>query len=101
MPFFLLTANLVMMLALVFKSAFLPPQIPLFYSKPQGEAQLVNWWFIFLLPFLLNLFFFLNSLFYKRYFFSNEFVKSVFYYLKIFLLVSYTVIFLKIIFLIT
>ncbi|MEK7071281.1 MAG: hypothetical protein AAB966_05745 [Patescibacteria group bacterium] len=101
MPFLLLTANLAMFLTILFKSSSLPPQIPIFYSRSHGETQLAAWWLILLIPLLLNFFFFLNSFIYKKYFYDNNYVKQLFYYLKLFLLVSFTAVFLKIIFLIS
>jgi len=100
MLFALLSANFLMILAFLFKFRSLPPQIPLFYSKPLGETQLVDWWFIFLLPLLLDCLYLLNFLVYKRFFANNQFVKTFLYYFKLFLIVSFTIIFLKILFLI-
>lgn len=101
MIFGLLIANLIMGFAFIFRLGSLPPQIPLFYSRPPGDLQLADWWFIFLLPLLLNFFFVLDTLFYRKYFTDNDFIAHVTYYFKIFLLVSFTYIFLKIIFLVT
>lgn len=101
MPLILLSANLLMVLSVVFKFSTLPPQIPLFYSLPQGELQLADWWFIILLPVLMNGLFLLNTLVYQNFFEGNEFVAKFSYYFKIFLIISITVIFLKIIFLVT
>lgn len=33
----------------------LPPQIPLYYSRPWGEDQIADLWFILLLPFFMHL----------------------------------------------
>lgn len=101
MPLILLSANLLMVLAIIFKFGSLPPQIPLFYSRPQGELQLAEWWFIFFLPFLMNGLFLVNTIIYQRFFEGNEFVKTFFYYFKLFLIIAFTVIFLKITFLVT
>lgn len=98
MIFVLLGANFMMILSVIFKLGTLPPQIPLFYSRPSGEKQLGEWWFIFLLPLLLNILYIVNKVLIKRYFPENAFVKTFSYYLNLFLIVSFTLIFLKIIF---
>lgn len=61
----------------------LPPQIPLFFSKPSGEDQLADTWFIVILPILMNLLIIANNIVTKKYFADNVFVKKVFYYLNI------------------
>ncbi len=101
MIFVLLGANFVMLLAFLFKLNQLPPQIPLFYSKATGDAQLADWWFLILIPILLNIFYALNTYVYKKFFLDNIFIKNTIFYLKLFLIISFTIIFLKIIFLIT
>ncbi len=100
MIFVLLGANFMMILAVVFKFGSLPPQIPLFYSRPDGELQLGQWWFIFIIPALLNLTFLLNNFLVKKYFPANSFVETFVYYFNLFLIISFTLIFLKIIFLV-
>lgn len=79
----------------------LPPQIPLFYSRPWGEEQLADSWMVFILPIILNLLFFLNKFIYNKFFFGNEFVKKIIDYLDIFLIIAITFIFIKIMLLIT
>ncbi|MFH1826908.1 MAG: hypothetical protein ABH812_00535 [bacterium] len=101
MIFYLIIANLVMLLSFFFKLSKLPPEIPFFYSKAAGDAQIADWWFIFLLPLLMNLLFYANSYIYKRYFLGNEFVEKIIYYFKLLLITSFTLIFVKIIFLVT
>jgi len=41
----------------------LPPEVPLFYSRPWGKEQLVNPWFLFLLPGLTLVIFLFNFAF--------------------------------------
>lgn len=101
MIFVLLGANFMMILAVIFKLGSLPPQIPLFYSRPDGELQLGQWWLIFIIPLLLNFFYILNNFLVKKYFPENSFVKTFVYYLNLFLIISFTLIFLKIIFLVS
>lgn len=35
---------------LIFSLSKLPPEVPLFYSRPWGEEQLGQWWQLFFLP---------------------------------------------------
>ncbi len=94
-------ADVLMIIAFILKLNKLPPQIPLFYSQTWGEDQLTDTWLIFLLPVFLNLLFFLNNYLYKKYFSGNELVKKIFYYLNLFLISGFTLIFIKIIFLVS
>ncbi len=94
-------SNLVMILTFLFRLSRLPPQLPLFYSKPWGEDQLVDSWLIFILPVLMNSFYFLNNWFYKKFFRENFFVKKIIDYLNLFLVVFTALFFLKIIFIVT
>jgi len=90
-----------MVLAFLLKLKTLPPQIPLFFSRPWGEAQLVDSWMIFFLLFLLDIFYFSNNYFYKKFFFDNLLVKKIIEYLNLFLIVGFTYIYLRIIFLVS
>lgn len=101
MLYFLIASNLLMILMFLLKFNHLPPQIPLFYSKPWGEDQLVEYWIIFILPVLLNFFFFLNRFIYKIFFVDDLVVKKIITYLNLFLIISITLVFLKIILLIS
>lgn len=97
----LLGADVLMIATFLFKYNRLPPQIPLFYSSPWGENQLADIWVIVLLPFFLNLLFFTNNYIVKKFYSDNELVKKIFYYLNLFLIISFTFIFIKIIFLVS
>ena len=101
MLYALIGSNVIMIGLFVLRFSTLPPQIPLFYSKPWGEDQLADSWMIFLLPIILDLLFVLNNFIYKKFFPENAFVKKVMNFLNGFLIISITLIFIKIIFLIT
>ena len=101
MTYPILTSNLLMMLALIFKFNRLPPQLPILYSRPWGEYQITDWWLIFLIPLIMNGLYFLNIFLYKKYFSNHEFIRTIFQYLNLFLVTAFTIIFLKIIFLVT
>ena len=97
----LIVCNVIMIGALLLRFNNLPPQIPIFFSKPWGEDQLVDTWMILILPILLDILYFTNLTLYKRCFQENEFVKKIVQYLNIFLMVTFTLIFIKIITLVT
>ncbi len=97
----LIVGNIVMFGILLLRFNSLPPQIPLFFSRPWGEDQLVDTWMIIILPLILNILFFINMWLYKRFFLGNEFEKKIINYLNIFLMIAVTLIFVKIITLIT
>ncbi|MBI3620217.1 hypothetical protein HY214_03700 [Candidatus Roizmanbacteria bacterium] len=101
MPYALLVADIIMGASVLLAFRSLPPQVPLFYSRPAGEEQLADTWTIILLPLLLHFFYFLNIIIVKRYFSENEFVKKMIHYVNLFLVVIFTVIFVKIIFLVS
>ena len=97
----LILANLIMLGVLLLRFNLLPPQIPLFYSKPPGEDQLADTWIILLLPALMNFLYILNNFIYRKYFKQNDLLKKIFYYLNLFIIISFTLILIKIIFVIT
>jgi len=101
MKIFLIAANIVMILTFGLRFSTLPPQIPLFYSKPWGEDQLSDSWLIFIMPLIMDILFFANIYFLNKYFKENDFVRNIINYLNFFIIVSITLIFIKIIFLVT
>lgn len=98
---FLIFGNIIMIGFFIFRFNFLPPQIPLFYSRSLGESQLADTWMIFLLPFILNILYIVNNYFEKKISLENNLIKKVFKYLNLFLITAFTLIFIKIIFLIS
>ncbi len=64
----LLGADIVMAALFAFKFRFFPEQIPLFYSRPWGEAQIADYWYIILIPVLMHIFYVLNGIVSKKYF---------------------------------
>ncbi|MFN4212396.1 MAG: hypothetical protein ACK4FL_00290 [Microgenomates group bacterium] len=101
MIYILLGSNFLMLTVFILRWSKMPPEIPLFYSQPWGERQLADWWVIFLLPIILNLLFFLNRYSQKKFFPENQLVIKIIEYLNLFLTFSFTLIFIKIILLIT
>ena len=94
-------ANLVLILFFIIRWSRLPPQIPLFYSRPWGEDQLVDSWMIFMLPIFMTGCFFLNELVYQKFFVDNLFVKKIIYFFNLFIILGFSYIFLKILLLVT
>jgi len=101
MSYPLIIANIIMAGILLVQFYHLPPQIPLFYSRPWGESQLADWWFILILPILMNLLYFFNRYIGKKFFSHNEFALKIITYFNFFLLFTFTLIFVRIIFLIS
>ncbi|KKP85937.1 MAG: hypothetical protein UR89_C0038G0002 [Candidatus Roizmanbacteria bacterium GW2011_GWA2_35_8] len=97
----LIGSNLLMIAAFIFKFNSLPPQLPLFYTLPWGEEQLADTWMIFIIPSIMTLIYFVNGYIRKKIFIDNLLVKKIFEILNIFLIVSFTLIFIKVIFLIS
>ncbi len=101
MAYALMACNAIMGLIVFLRYGTMPPQIPLFYSHAQGEDQLAEWWMIFILPILMDLFVILNGFVSAKLFPGNEYVKKVLRYLNIGIMATLTVVFVKIILLVT
>ncbi len=97
----LLGADALMTLTFILRFNRLPPQAPLFYSRFWGEDQLSDTWLIFILPIFLNLLFFINDYIFKKFYSDNELIKNIFYYLNLFLILGFSFIFIKIVFLVS
>lgn len=97
----LLGADALMIVTFILKYSRLPPQIPLFYSQLWGESQLADLWVIFALPVFMNILFFINQYIFNRFYSENVFIKNIFYYLNLFLIIGFTLIFIKIIFIVS
>lgn len=101
MNLYLLISNLLMIGTFAYKFNKLPPQIPLFYSKLAGEDQLVDLWMIIIIPILMNGFIFLNNYIARQFFPEDSFIRKMLYYANLFILISFTLIFIRIIFLVS
>ncbi|MFZ6035098.1 MAG: hypothetical protein ACOYUB_03040 [Patescibacteria group bacterium] len=97
----LVAANILMIGTFLLKLGGLPPQLPLFYTRPWGEEQLVDFWVIFILPIIVNVLYFLNEYFYKKFFSGNTLVRQILEYLSIFITISLAFVFVRIIFLVS
>jgi len=94
-------ANCIAAIGLVFRWSQIPPQLPLFYSLPTGEDQLVEWWMIFLLPLLMNGLVVLNLVIASRISIQNVFAQSLLRYANYAVMFLCTYVFLRIIFMVT
>lgn len=97
----LLGANILLIVTFLLRFNTIPPQIPLFYSKLWGESQLGDYWMIFILPVFMNFLFFINKYIFSKFYSENIFLKNILYYLDLFLIISFTLIFIKILFIVS
>jgi hypothetical protein len=97
----LIGADILMAAIFAWRFQYMPDQIPLLYSRPWGDPQLVEYWYIALLPILMHIFYFFNAFIIKKFFHSEELFQQLFNILNIFVIIAFTGIFLKIIFLVT
>lgn len=79
----------------------LPPQIPLYYSRPTGEEQIVDTFYLGIIPLLSLALVALNGVIVKRVFSENEFVKHIIYYTTNIAIIIFAIIFLRILFLVS
>lgn len=77
----------------------LPPQIPLYYSLPNSDQQIVNVYYIFLLPLITLIFITINYFFGYR-IIKDDFARTVTYVQNISIIVLMFYIFVKILFLV-
>lgn len=92
---------IIMLMVFLLKLSSLPPQIPLFYSRLEGDDQIADLWLIFLLPFLMIVNVVVNRWLTVRYFHDNQFIQRLTYSVNSALIGIITVIFLRLIFLVT
>lgn len=97
----LIAADILMVAIFAWRFQYMPNQIPLLYSRPWGDPQLVEFWYIVLLPIIMHIFYFLNIVIAKTYFRSEDLFQKLFIITNAFVIVTFTGIFLKIIFLVT
>lgn len=97
----LIGANLIQIGTYLMRMKTIPPQIPLLYSLPIGEDQLVEWWMIFLIPILMNGLYVLNTLIYQKYFHREDFEKAMLKAVNTTVLVMCTYLFVRILFLVS
>ena len=94
-------ANLLMVAVFAIRFTHLPPQIPLFYSRPWGEPQLADLWYILLLPIFMNLFIVINIWIPKKIAYEKPIALDIFRALSWVVIISFTSVFLKIVLLVS
>lgn len=79
----------------------LPPQIPLFYSLPNGTDQVVDVWLIVIVPIVSLLCLLLNTFLTTRLIERSEFLDNIARITNITIIIMTTYIFIKIIYIVT
>lgn len=97
---FIVVAILIVGTTLI-KWSKLPPQIPLFYSRTEGEEQIVDLIYLLILPFLAVTLVIINTVVCKKFFAGNEFVTKIMNFVNTSTIILFTLIYLRIIFLVT
>ncbi len=92
----MIIATIVMGATFAIAYPYLPPQIPLFYSRPWGEAQIADIWYLALLPILLYLCIGIN-LFVSRKLSHKTFVPKLLTMVNFAIIIVTTISFLRII----
>jgi hypothetical protein len=100
-PYTFIVAVVFIMMAIVFVISLptLPPQLPLFYSKI-GDDQMVDSWWIFLLPVLAIIFITANKIILSKYFKENILMEKVIYYTNLAIIVIAGFMFIRILLLV-
>lgn len=83
------------------KYQYFPEQIPLFYSRPWGEPQIVDYWYIALLPILMHLFYLANNVLSKRFFPNQKTPQKIFMISTLISMGLFSAIFIRIVLLVT
>lgn len=97
----LLLADAAMLAITVWRYTSIPDEIPLFYSRPWGDAQLVEYWYILLLPLIMHFFYFLNQWLEKKYAGHNHLISRILIIMTYLDIVVFTSIYIRILILIT
>lgn len=97
----LIGVDIVLIALLALQYRFLPEQIPLLYSRPWGEAQIVDYWYILLLPILMHVFYFTNQFLSFRFFHDDSLPSRVFSTATTIIILVFALIFIRILFLVT
>lgn len=92
---------IIIVLTTIFKWNKLPPQIPLFYSLPDGDEQVVDLFYIFVLPIIAFVILLFNRFISHKYFSTSPFILAVIKIGSTILISLLMIIYLRIIFLIS
>jgi len=97
----LIAGDVIMIAATAWKFTTLPQEIPLFYSKPWGEEQVADIWFILLIPIFMHLFYFINTILSKKFAQNEPVIQKLFSVGNSIIIVGFTSIFIRILLLVT
>lgn len=97
MIYVLVLANILMVVTFAFSFRTLPPVVPLFYSKPEGELQLGVWWLIIILPLCMNLLYVVNTKLTKKLFSESDFANKIIFYANLAIIIIFTALCIKIV----
>ena len=97
----LVVVDIIMAAAFAWAFRSLPEQIPFFYSKPWGESQIADKWYIFLLPLLMHVIFFINDASRKKFFSDDVTIQRLMKYVNLFFIIAFTCVYLKILYLVS
>lgn len=97
----LIISNILVVAIFLLNINRMPPELPLYYSRPPGEAQIAPWWMLFALPFIMNGFVVFNGYLARHIFKNTPFITTSFRVFTIGAIAGLTLVFLKIILLIT
>lgn len=92
----LLSSNAIMIVVFAASYLRLPPQVPLWYSRVEGEMQIAPWWMLLLIPVLMNGFVLLNVFMQRKLFAESHFVKSLIDGFNNIVMIAFVLLFLKI-----
>ncbi len=90
-----------MALVTAFKFNSFPPQIPMLYSLPDSDSQVVDIWYLAFIPLLSFLAINVNNFLAKKVFKREQFILRIVYVADLMIIGFFTYIFIKIVFLIT
>lgn len=97
----LLIADVIVAAIVFFLYNRLPPQLPLFYSRPWGEAQLGDLWMLGIIVVLAHGFYFVNIFISKRFFKGEKFIASLLRIVNLSIITVSSLIVIKIVLLVT
>ncbi len=97
----LLGADILMAALFAWKFQHFPEQIPIFYSRPWGDPQIADYWYIALIPILMHVFYLLNGFLSKKLFNNQKIPQKIFFVSTIITIALFTSIFIRIVLLVT
>lgn len=98
---FLIAGDVAMAAVTAWKFSILPQEVPLFYSKPWGEEQVADIWFILLIPIFMHLLYFANIYLSKKLAKDEPVMQKMFWVGNGIVIAGSTSIFIRIILLVT